>query len=592
MAEATKHDSLLSQTLADLAPFPDRAALTWRIALLCALVTATSMLFQIPEAAISCYLIIFLMKPDGVQNIVTALGLIVLVTIVVAFVVLLINATIESPLLRLLSIALVSFVFLYIGAASQLGEIGGVIGLIIAFVLTLIDMAPAGDAVSYALRYAWYLVAMPMALMAVFNLVLGLSPVRLLRATLRERLSVTAEAIAGAPGALDKLVELLSADNSAVEKQAGFVKVLNLVSKDAAGQITRDVRASYRLMLAASSLPADMAADRRNELAAQIRLAIAALDGGRQPLPPAAAAASVSPAEREILAALAVIAGAPESEVIPAPKPPFFAPDAFSNPDYQRFALKTTAAAMICYVVYTGIDWQGIHTAMITCYVAALGTTGETVHKLGLRIVGCLIGATMGIAAILFVIPQIESIGGLMALVFAGTLVGAWVSTGNERIAYGGVQIALAFLLTVLQGFGPSTSLDTAWDRIAGILLGNLVVYLIFTRLWPVSVESAVRAHLGSALAGLKRLAALAPERRLHAIPEAALIRNETGKATEALALIPFEPHSIRPASQTEDALRRAALDIEILARDIYLGGATDEATESRISQLTTTVAA
>ncbi|MGA0561458.1 FUSC family protein [Ancylobacter sp. VNQ12] len=590
MAPADPHAerALFAQALADLAPFPGRAALTWRIALLCALVCAVSMLYQIPEAAISCYLVIFLMKPDAVQNIGTALGLIVLVTLVVAFVVLLINLTVESPLLRLLAIALVSFFFLFVGAASQLGEIGGVIALVIAFVLTLINMAPIGEAVSYGLRYAWYLAAMPMAMMVAFNLVLGISPVRLLRATLRERLTATAEAIAA--GAPETLTERLRGDNGALEKQAGFVKVLGLVGKASASQIARDVRASYRLMLAASGLPADLPAERREKIVSEIRRAVAALDAGEQPPPPPPADAQANTAECEVLAALAIIAGAPEGEVTPAPKPPFFAPDIFSNPDYQRFALKTTAAAVVCYLIYAGLNWQGIHTAMITCYVAALGTTGETVHKLGLRITGCLIGAAMGLGAILFVMPEIETIGGLMALVFAGTLVGAWVSTGNERIAYGGVQIALAFLLTVVQGFGPTLDLATARDRIIGILLGNVVVYLIFTRLWPVSVESAVRAHLHAALAGLKRLAALAPERRPHAIPDAALLENEVGKATEALELIPFEPPAIRPGAQTQAALREAADEIGTLARDLYLGREAG-GVDARIGRLEATLA-
>jgi multidrug resistance protein MdtO len=65
---------------------------------------------------------------------------------------------------------------------------------------------------------------------------------------------------------------------------------------------------------------------------------------------------------------------------------------------------------MICCLVYTGIDWQGIHTAMVTCFVAAQGTTAETVHKLALRVLGCLVGAAMGIAAILFVIPHLRSV--------------------------------------------------------------------------------------------------------------------------------------------------------------------------------------
>ncbi len=575
MAQAAtyKPPSLLAQTLADLAPFPGRAALTWRIALLCAFVSATAMLYETPEAAISCYLIIYLMKPDAVQNIGTAIGLIVLVTIVVIGMIPLISATMESPPLRLLAIAGVSFVFLFIGAASQLGEIGGIIALVIAFLLTLVHMAPVADVVSFGLRYAAYMAIMPMALMAPFNLVLGLSPVHLLRQTLLARLAAAAADVAasGASATRERLDALLRADNCALEKQAASVKLLHLAAPPAAAQIARDVRASYRLMLAVFALPQDLDAKRRDALAAAIGDASAAIDSGRMPPPLAQAADAGCEAEREAWTALAILAGAPEGPVTSPPKQPFFAPDALTNPDYQRFALKTTAAAVICYLIYAGIDWQGIHTAMITCYVAALGSTGETVHKLALRICGCLIGAAAGMSAIVFVMPMLETIGGLMVLVFFGVLVGAWVSTGPERISYGGVQIALAFLLTVVQGFGPTTSLDSGWDRIVGILLGNVVIYLIFTRIWPVSVGSAARRQLQTALDALGRLAALPPEQRRGAIPEVALAICETGKVDDNINLSEFEPQTVRPTEATQAAMWTASRDIAALARNIYL---------------------
>lgn len=574
MAQAAVHPppSLLAQALADLAPFPGRAAMTWRIALLCALVVGTAMMFGTFEAAISCYLIIYLSKQDAVVNVGTGIGLIVVVTIVVVLMVYVINMVIVSPLVLMIAMAVASFVFLYIGAASQLGEMGGIVGLVIAFVLSLVYMAPLGDAVSIALRYAWYMVAMPMAWMAVFNLFLGLSPVRLLRGTLLQRVSAAADAIAsGAPADHAGLAALMRADNGALAQQAASVKVLNLVPHRSAQQVACDVRAGYRLMIAASALPADLAPERREALVAAIRAAHTALEAGRTPPVPPSAVEPATPAERNLLAALATLAGTPEAEVVAAPKPPFFFPDALTNPDYQRFALKTTAAAMICYLIYTGLDWQGIHTAMVTCYVAALGTTGETVHKLGLRITGCLIGAMLGMGSVLFIIPQLESVGGLMVLIFACMLIAAWVSTGPERIAYGGVQIGLAFLLTVLQGFGPGTSLDSGWDRIVGILLGNVVVYLIFTGIWPMPVEKAARAHLKTGLAVLARLAALAPERRAGAVADAALVVSEAGKADELLDLLPFEPRHIRPGPETEAGLRAVAEAMPLLACDIYL---------------------
>ncbi len=578
-----------ARLLADLAPFPGRTALTWRIALLCALVSATAMLFQTAEAAISCYLILLLMKPNAVENIGKAVSLTILVAVVIALMIPLINATADSPGLRLLAIAFVSFALLFLSSASQLGETGSVIALMVAFLLTLVNLAPVTDALSFGLRYVSYMAMMPMAWMIGFNLVLGLSPVGLLRTRLLQRLEASAQALDG--GSCAALDALLRAGNEAAAKQSDVVRRLALLARDDAAQVGRDSRASYRLMLAVAGLGPDVPPAHRASLAAAVRAAHEALSADHRPPRPIAPPPEATAAEHAAWEALAILAGGPEGRVTPAPKPPFLAPDAFSHPGHVRFALKTTAAAVLCYLIYNVLDWQGIHTAMVTCYVAALGTAGETVHKLGLRIAGCLIGAAMGMASILFIMPHIETIGGLMALVFAGALISAWISTGPERISYGGVQIGLAFLLTVLQGFGPTTSLDTARDRVIGILLGNLVVYLIFTRLWPVSIESAARGHLRAALGGLARLADMAGDERGGATTQAAQVEVEIGKAEELIELIPFEPRTIRPAEETEAALLASLRETSALNRDLVLAREGDDV-QDRLAHLRTMVAA
>jgi uncharacterized membrane protein YccC len=49
-------------------------------------------------------------------------------------------------------------------------------------------------------------------------------------------------------------------------------------------------------------------------------------------------------------------------------------PDAFDNPEYVRFAIKGTLAALICYVLFIGFDYPGIYTSVITCFVVSLST--------------------------------------------------------------------------------------------------------------------------------------------------------------------------------------------------------------------------
>jgi multidrug resistance protein MdtO len=100
-------------------------------------------------------------------------------------------------------------------------------------------------------------------------------------------------------------------------------------------------------------------------------------------------------------------------------------------------------------------------------------------------------------------------LGDLLLLLAPVTLLAAWVGYGSERISYAGWQIGLAFYLVVLQDYGPTISLYTARDRTIGILFGNIVIFAIFTTIWPVSVANVVRTNVAKALEQLAMLAGL-----------------------------------------------------------------------------------
>lgn len=69
---------VVQQIKQDLLPSKFRFATTWRIALLCALMAGVAMLYEIPESAISCYLIIYLVKTNAIENILLCVGVMVL----------------------------------------------------------------------------------------------------------------------------------------------------------------------------------------------------------------------------------------------------------------------------------------------------------------------------------------------------------------------------------------------------------------------------------------------------------------------------------------------------------------------------------
>jgi multidrug resistance protein MdtO len=163
----------------------------------------------------------------------------------------------------------------------------------------------------------------------------------------------------------------------------------------------------------------------------------------------------------------------------------FFARDAFSNPAHVQFAVRGTMAAMATYIIYTAIDWPGLSTSIATCIITALSTIGSSRQKQFLRLGGVIVGGIIiGFGAQIFVLPYLDSIAGFTLLFMAVTALSSWIATSSPRLSYLGVQLALAFYLINLQEFTIQTSLSIARDRVFGVLLGLMSMWLIYDRLW------------------------------------------------------------------------------------------------------------
>ncbi len=174
------------------------------------------------------------------------------------------------------------------------------------------------------------------------------------------------------------------------------------------------------------------------------------------------------------------------------PRSNLVVPDALTNPEHLKFALKGCLAASLCYVIYNSIAWPGISTAVTTCLLTALSTIGASRQKLTLRLAGALVGGFLiGMGSQMFILPYVDSIAGFTVLFILVTALASWFMTSTPRLSYFGLQVALAFYLINLSEFAMQTSLSVARDRVVGILLGLFMMWLVFDQLWgaPAAVE-------------------------------------------------------------------------------------------------------
>lgn len=554
-----------------------------RIALICALTVLIAQINGIPEIALAAYVVFFMNTADRTSSILSAVLFLIIVNFLIGLLILLAGRVMDVVPLRILAMVMLSIALLFLASASKLKPLAPIIALILVYALDVIGHIPSGELVTRALLYAWLIIVIPCVVTIVVNLLIGPPPLMLASASLAAKLRIGAQALAKpGEGALATL-ESVRAQGAAAT--LGFLHLAGVE------------RATSKVQLSALR-----AAVHSTEALLMLSACIAGTDGIPQPWKAKAAATlegmanifssssypldiATVPAEAEgyspagarlaaefnrLLHEFTSHAAIPTGEGKETGTR-FFVADAWSNPAHLRYALKVTAAAMICYLFYALTDWQGIHTSLITCYVVALGTLAETTEKLLLRIVGALVGAAIGLCMIIRVIPALDDIGGLLLLIGGAGFVGGWIVASGPRVSYIGFQFAFAIFLCVLQGAAPAFDLALARDRILGILLGNAVTYVVFAHIWPVSIAPRIGMASTALLQRLIEIISISPDsKRVHLLPDA------HGQAHRILADVEvarYEPAAMRPSRAWFDKqhhLLEAALATEktLLLRD------------------------
>jgi multidrug resistance protein MdtO len=600
---ADRRGSFLERIGALLAPFPGRLEFAVRLALICALTTLVVEIYQTPEPALIAYVAFFVVKPDRAASVVTSIVMLLLISLIVGLVLALTVQVIEQPLWRVTAMTLVSFCLTFAASASKLKPVAGTVALITAYALDLLGSVPGGELATRGILYVWLFVGIPAGVSIVVNLILGPAPRRLAERALARQLRLAGavlrapgtdtrkafeECLHEGPGEIPEWLKLAGAegtspprDIAALQQAArSTIVILSVVDfltdgpepslPDSIHQRIAGTLDGMAAILDQGGYPVDIELESREDETGLAPLEAAALSELRTAL-----SAFAEPSQPD-LAPQSDLASHPDLASQPAAKPKggFFLPDAFTNPAHVHYALKTTGAAMFCYVVYLLLDWPGIHTCLITCYIVSLGTAAETVEKQALRFLGCGIGAAVGLAAIVLLMPDVTSIGGLMGVVFLAALASGWIAAGGPRISYAGFQLAFAFFLSVIQGAGPAFDMTIARDRTIGILFGDLVAAIVFTQIWPVTIAK----HLNPAIAALlHQLAALVSAK---GTPQrwglAAEARTKLAAIEQDLDLTHYEPSSIRPAPAWLEERREITRTLSSLQGPLLIGADQD----------------
>ena len=496
----------------ELAPYPGRAALVARMTIAATIVMLLTMTFRIPYGAYAAIFALTISRESAEATARDANTIIVAFSLSVLYVLIGAMFFLQDPNLRLIWVVVTLFVVFYALSAMTNFTAAARFGYLVIITIPLWDLQiPAESKIDDTLWAFGAISLGSLITVAVERIYAELKAGDLVLHPLGDRLAVTEELLNCYAGGLpvdekikNKITHFALVGTSAIQRtlqRSAYPPAYREQMGAVIALVGRLVDMAANAANLSSELP-DNARARIRSLAAYIRTIRSDLLSGKIPalieLQDEAQDLAGAPLFAEMEKTVSLI---PQS-FVGTLSPGDYAPlqssgdpgvrlvraDALSNSEHLKFGLRGCFAATVCYLLYNGKEWPGISTAITTCFLTALSTIGSSHQKQLLRISGAIVGGVLlGVGAEVFILPGLDSIAGFTLLFLAITVVSAWIMTSSPRLSYFGVQVVVAFYLINLSEFAVQTSLVLARDRVIGILLGLLMMWLVFDQFWSVS---------------------------------------------------------------------------------------------------------
>ncbi len=174
----------------------------------------------------------------------------------------------------------------------------------------------------------------------------------------------------------------------------------------------------------------------------------------------------------------------------PVPAMPGFADLWGVNRPALLHAWRSGITVMLIPLVWVGLDLPSLPQMAVTAAaVMAVQPPGgfedhtPFVTRAIQRLLGCLIGGAIGLLILTL------SLTGFLPWLFAlgsGVFVCTQIQASARGVGYVGTQAAVVYIMTLVQGSGPPTSIYPGIDRLVGVAGGLGILLLVSFVLWPV----------------------------------------------------------------------------------------------------------
>lgn len=519
--------SELSRFWREMRPTPGRMASSLRFALMSALAVLFMLVLQIPVIFIAPALFsLLLVSHDTPRRCVRELVLCQCAAILAtAAAIFLLAATGTDPVARVIGVAVFTFLAVFFARTSVIPGLAMAFGCVTYMVISLWDYHMPAERTLHRSLWALSSTATALCAAAIVQYLFNRS----------DPLAVLHKEIGARCAALGRLFELNAANGGApaLEEQLGVVRrlaagdtqlhaLLDSVSSGACGGAGEAARLRAVVLALDRLLVLGAAFSMRDEEAgvqsARLRAAAAALSAvaeGRLEQIGSVLGEPVAARPDTLDLIESTLRRLGENESWQVAKASIEAtpniswrdrlrslllPDAFTNDAHFIHALKLSLCATICYVIYNGLKWPGISTAFWTVYFTGLGTTGTTNRKLLFRVIGSTVGGViLGLGCLVFVFPNLEGVTGFLLVIAAISFIGFWIM-GSSYFGYIGMQIVFSFNLLAFETSRIPGQITPARDRLLGIGIAFLVMFLVFHQVRPERTVDTMRRLLARLL--------------------------------------------------------------------------------------------